>query len=175
MAGLTLAGLPEAGPAQPSRLDRLRADLALIEALVDGGLKLAGEENPLRRAESCNSLAEKVAREVKRATAAKDRTRAADLGRQLQALLERGVARNLGLAQSGMPEDSLLIPEMRRLGEKAVAAMAPAMEDLEGAAEADSPEMRQALQGLSRARAEVERVILGPPKSPNKKRNGSER
>jgi len=175
LAGMALGGLPASKAASGSRLERLRVDQQLIEALVDGGLRLAGEDNPLRRAETCNALADKVAREVKRASAARDHTRAADLGRQLQGLLERGVARNLSLAQTNMPEDSPLILEMRRLGEKAVAVMGPVMHELEGAGESESADMRQALEGLSRARAEVERVILGPGKGQNKKGNRLER
>jgi hypothetical protein len=175
VAGLALGGLPATEPEPGSRLERLRTDQQLIEALVDGGLRLAGEDNPLRRAETCNALADKVAREVKRASAAGDRMRAADLGRQLQGLLERGVARNLSLAQGNMAEDSPLIPEMRHLGEKAIAVMGPVMHELESAGESESSDMRQALEGLSRARAEVERVILGPSKGPQTKRNRSER
>jgi len=174
-SGLALGGLPgDAAPAV-SRVDRLHEDQQLIEALVDSGLRLAGDDDPLRRAETCNALADRVAKEVKRATAAKDRTRAADLGRQLHGLLERGVAGNLALAQSRMPDDSPLIPEMRRLGEQAVAVMGPAMQELESTADSEALDMKQALQGLSRARAEVERVLLSSSKGAAKRKKGSDR
>ena len=70
------------------------AGVALAQELVESGLRLAAEDDPVKRAEACGGLADTFAQEVRLATAAKDSARALDLGRDLQGLL-RGLAANL--------------------------------------------------------------------------------
>jgi hypothetical protein len=164
LAGLGLASTPQAPPAAAERLERLQEDRNLIVALVDGGLRLAAEDDPLQRAQTCNALVGHLAREVKQAAARKNRSRAADLGRHLQALLERGVASNLSLARSQMPQDSPVIADVQRLGQEAVEVMGPAMRELEASPEQEVPDMHSTVQGLSRARAEIEKVSKSQPK-----------
>jgi hypothetical protein len=161
LAGLALASQEGPGPAANPRISRVHKDLPLIEALVDSGLRLAAEDDPLQRAVACNALADRLAREVRRAAAVKDRSRASDLGHNLQDLLVRGVAGNLNLAFSTMTEESPQMAEARRVGEQAMQLTTPAMLDLERPSAQEAPDMREAAQALFRARAEVERAIKG--------------
>jgi hypothetical protein len=165
LAGLAMASLSAEEDASPERAGQLRADLHLIEAAVDSGLVLAAEEDPLKRAKTCSELADRLAKEARRAAGAKETVRAADLGRYLQSLLERGVAANLNQAHANMAEgeDSARMPEVRSVGEKTLALMVPLMEDLERSAGPDTPDMRAAVRGLSQARAAVEKAVKTRP------------
>jgi hypothetical protein len=159
LAGLAVAGLRAADTAPAERAGRLRIDRLLITAVVDSGLKLAAEDDPLKRAQTCNALAGTFAEEARRAAAARERDRAADLGQCLQSVLVRGVAANLSLARGELSDDSPRMPEMRRVSERAVALTGPLLEDMERTSEQDSPPMRAAVRALSRARAQVERAV----------------
>jgi len=170
LTGLALAGADTPGGAPNPRVGRVHKDLQLIEALVDSGLRLASEEDPLQRAAACNALADRLAREIRGAAAAKDQGRAADLGHNLQLLLVRGVAGNLNLAYGTMSEGSPQMAEARRLGEQAMQVATPAMLDLERPSALEAPDMREAAQALFKARAEVERAIKGKGSSHERKR-----
>ena len=155
-AGLALAD----GPAPPSaeeRLHRFRRDRPLVERLVEGGLRLAGEADALRRADQCGRLARAVAEELQKAVAEKDRPRAERLGPQLEALVVRGVAGNLSLARELLPPDSPRAPEVQRVGDRALALMAPLEKEL---LQAPEPDQAPALmRALTRGRSEVERAV----------------
>jgi hypothetical protein len=161
LAGLAVASLSAAGGSAPGRAGRLRLDRPLIEAVVDSGLRLAAEDDPLKRAEACSALAGHLAEEARRSAAAREPERAADLGQCLQSLLVRGVAANLSRARGEMPEGSPRLLEMRRLGEQAAALAGPVMEDLERSAGPQAPDMRAAAEALNRARAVVEKAGKG--------------
>jgi hypothetical protein len=171
LVGLALASADV--PTTSPRVGRLHKDLGLIEALVDSSLRLAAEPDPLKRAAACNALADRLAREVRQAAAAKDQARAADLGNGLKMLVVRGVAANLNLAYGSMAEDSPQVPEARRVGEQAMQLITPVMLDLERPSAREAPDMHQAAQGLFKARAEVERAIKG--KGSSHERKGSQR
>jgi hypothetical protein len=177
LAGLALASRPDAEQAGDARLRVLRRDLQLVEALVDSGLTLAAQDDPLKRAETCNVLADRFARAVKHA-AADEPARAAALGNQLELLLVRGVAGNLRLAHEKMPADSPRAPEAERLGDRAVQLAAPAVQGLEQSPVHADPGMRAAARALARARAEVEKAargrlrLKGPPSGHKRKGPG---
>jgi hypothetical protein len=77
----------------------LRADAPtrarLLETVVAQSLRLADEEDPLRRADVCNDVAELLARAVRQASERGDTAEAVRLGRYLHKLMDRGVARNI--------------------------------------------------------------------------------
>jgi hypothetical protein len=116
---LSLAGIVVAGdPPNGERLRQFRRDLPLIETLVDEGLVLAAEEDPVKRAQSCNVLAKSIVHEIETAAKQRDQQRTTTLGKLLQAVLVRGVAANLDLARSQLPEDPQRQPELERIGEQ---------------------------------------------------------
>jgi hypothetical protein len=162
LAGLAVASLPAAQDEDRERTGRLHADLELIEAAVNSGLVLAVENDPLKRAKICSELADRLAKEARRAAGAKANERAADLGRYLQAVLERGVASNLSQANGELPE-------ARSVGERTVALMAPLLEDLERSAGAETPDMRATVKGLAQARTAVEKALKTRPHHKKKK------
>jgi hypothetical protein len=168
---LTSRAADEATPRD--RLARFRQDRRLLEMLVDSGLKLAAQDDPLERAETCNTLADHLAQEMGRAATGKDRARALDLGRNLQTLLVRGIAPNLALAYQGA--DTPPVKETRRVGEEVEKALAPALQELEQLPDQQSPDMRDALQGLSRGRAEVEKAAAGKGSSHGRSRGKQEK
>src|SRR5262249_1106535 len=69
---------------EPQRADQLRRNRNLIGALVEGGLNLAGEDDPLKRAGYCNDLAQRLAGAIKEASESRDGPRTAELGRHLR-------------------------------------------------------------------------------------------
>ena len=89
---LPLTGLAVAvdrPPDSQKRLDQLRRDLGLIEALVSDGLDLAAEEDPILRARTCNKLADTLVQEIQKAAETKDKKHAASLGNYLKTVLVR--------------------------------------------------------------------------------------
>src|SRR5262249_37011031 len=63
-AGFVLADPPAPNPSAAERLKQLRRDRALIHKLVESGLRLAEEDDPLKRADQCNRLAEDLTRAI---------------------------------------------------------------------------------------------------------------
>jgi hypothetical protein len=149
-ASLALADGPALSPAE--RLQRLRRDLALVRQLVDGGLNLAREADPLRRAEQCNRLAEGLTAELQRALQARERARADALGQGLEKLLTNGVAGNL----RRLPPDSPSLPEVRRLGDQALSVTEPLQQALDRAQHPEQDQVQGVARAVERGRAEVE-------------------
>jgi hypothetical protein len=83
----------------------------LIQTLVTGGLKLANEEDRVKRVGYCGDLARQLANELRLAAQTRDGFRTAELGEHLSLLLHEGMARNLKL--SATPPESPGIQEMR--------------------------------------------------------------
>ncbi|MCI0456663.1 MAG: hypothetical protein L0Z62_06750 [Gemmataceae bacterium] len=158
-AGLALADGPNV-PTAAERVRRFQRDRALVERLVEGGLRLAGESDTLKRADECGRLARSVAEEIARAVTAKEQPRADRLGQHLEALLVRGVAANLSLASASLPLDSPRRPEVRQVGDRALAVMLPLEKELQ---QVPSPQQAQALrQSLTRGRTELEQAVREP-------------
>ncbi len=154
---------PPASPRTPAeRLKELRGDLDLVRQLVEGGLRLAKEEDPLRRADQCNLLAKELSGAVRRAVKDRDRTRADVLGQQLEALLVRGVAANLQRAREQLPPDTPTPPELRRLADEAVSATDPLRQEFDQAPEHEQDRMSGVRQAVTQGRAHVEKAVGGP-------------
>jgi hypothetical protein len=125
---LALAGLASAQDAPPDAADRLRQlqrDFALIEVLVQEGLHLAGQDDPLQRAESCNVVAKRLVQEIKQAAGERDQPRATQLGNYLHSVLVRGVAGNLDTARSRLDDDSGPNPDFQRIRDEALRVTEP--------------------------------------------------
>jgi hypothetical protein len=170
---LAVTALPVAGvaladdePSPDERARQLTRDLLLIETLVDGSLKLAAEDDALRRADHCNRLADKLAREIKQAMGKKEAGRANQLSLQMQELLTRGVASNLTVARAELGKDSAREGEFTRLAKEADFVA----KDLEVEA-GNHPELnfdKTTIQAVSKGRLEIEAALKGKGKGPLK-------
>lgn len=102
------AGAENAGrPSAPEQARLLHRNRALLEALIDGGLKLAAEgTNPLDRAAGCQLLAVRLKDELRQTAPTGESHRAAELFRHLRTLLDNGLAPNLQAARKGIPAGS---------------------------------------------------------------------
>ncbi|HEX4608495.1 MAG TPA: hypothetical protein VH092_09840 [Urbifossiella sp.] len=102
------------GPA-PTAADRLRlhrANRTLLTDLVGGGVRLAGADNPVARAEACQQTARAVGLAVRRAAEARDADRVAELGDHRDALVRDGLVPVLEDATRTIPAAS---PDAARL------------------------------------------------------------
>ncbi len=175
---LALAGfvLGDARPSpDESPLVQLRRDLPLIEILVDEGLNIAAEDDPLRRAKYCNRLAERFAEEMQKAGREKNSPRLAELGAHLQALLTRGVAGNLSLAKKQLPLDSPRAHEVQQVGDQVLKATKPVENQLEKIPPAEDPIMLNVLQGLQKGRTDVENAVKGKGKGRKKQHDDGQK
>src|SRR5262245_9905192 len=91
------------GKTSVERAERLHRNRGLIQDLVQGSLHLAAADDPLRRADECSELADRLAWEVGEAAAQHEHERAAELSRHLNDLLKKGVATNLTAARKRIP------------------------------------------------------------------------
>ncbi len=104
LAALATAG--ETSSPGPERILQAQRNQKLVDKLVDGGLKLAREDDRVKRAEYCNNLAKNLVEEIRQAADDHDGDRVVELGRHLQALLKNGVAGNLSKERSQVPSGS---------------------------------------------------------------------
>jgi len=142
------------------RAELFNKNLKLIKGLVEGGLRLAAERDALRRADCCTDVARVLAEEVKRAAADQDGARAAELGRHLQQLLERGVAANLSTASSNVPPGSTRWKELEDLRSRAGQILRPLEESLQQAADSGAGEhLHSALQAVLQAQSKVQKAL----------------
>jgi hypothetical protein len=161
---LMLAGLGPAEPAgepgdDPAEVVRqFQRDLDLIEALVEDGLNMGGEEDPIRRAQVCLRLAEKFNKELLTATASRDGARALELSTCLQGLQSRGVAGNLAVARA-QPKDR--IAEVEKLGSQAAKVTRQAETELLLIPPAEDKAMSDALAKIKQGRTDVEHAVQG--------------
>jgi hypothetical protein len=84
--------------------------VALLDSLVNGSLKVADEDDPLRRAHHCTDVAGQFAKELARASKGNNRARAERLAGYLDRVWQQGVTANL----ARIPLDNLT---EKRLGE----------------------------------------------------------
>jgi hypothetical protein len=139
----------------------LQRDQELIETLVDSGLALAGQDDPLERAAQCNKLADSLAKEIRHAGVDRDGARVAELGRHLRVVLESGVADNLRVARSAIARGS---PRERTLLE-----FSTLVKDVEAqlrqVPHTEARQMDPALDAARQGLKEVENAIQGKKKN----------
>jgi hypothetical protein len=149
------AGLQTAAPGN------LLRNRALIEELVVGGLRLAGEDDALHRADRCRDLAERLADELRQAAADRESDRAAELGEHLGALLRHGVAGNLRTVRRESSPSSTREIELQRVGGQVRDLVAMLEESLRGE-QPTAGDLRRVLRGVREAGAEVEKLLKVP-------------
>jgi hypothetical protein len=155
---LVLATLAWAQGGVEDRARQWQRNRTLFQDLVQGSLRLALEEDSLKRADECSELAERFALALREATATQDGDRVAELGEHLQTLLEEGVAANLTVA--AMLPGSGLEQEVKEVQKKTAEILKPLEEELQrSAAAGDEREViREAIQAVRTGRASVDRV-----------------
>lgn len=148
-------------PAELAR--RLHRNRPLIKSLVDGGLLLAAESDPLKRAGVCNVMADNLADEIKNAAKQREGPRALELGKHYQALLQSGVALNLSTARLRYQPGSVGEKQMLHLGAQVVKIARPLQDQLERASRDPDvhEDMQLALQSVFEGRTEVEKSLKG--------------
>jgi hypothetical protein len=158
LAGLVLADdPPETATVDP--LQQFQRDQELIRSLVEGGLRLAGEEDSLARARTCTTLAEQLSREIQQAAREQDRPRVTFLSNHLESLLVRGVASNAERVRSAMPAHANQKKALEDLVTALDRATAPADEGLKQLATAAND--FRILRPLQQGRARVDRAVHG--------------
>ncbi len=162
--------VPVAGAQNPALPpdDAVRAHLfqrnhELIQTLVRGGLRLAGAEDALQRAECCSGVAEHLATEIQRAVRSQEKKRVTELGAHLSALLETGVAANLSTARKQIPIGSTLERSLREVRDRTAHLVEPLEEQLLNATDVEDEQgIRHTLKALQLGRSEVEKAIEIP-------------
>ncbi len=148
---------------------RFRQDNALIETLVQGGVRLAGQDDPMKRAECCNEVAERLAAEIQQAAENRNKERVAELGQYLHALLEQGVAANLSAARKQIPAGSTRERNLHAIRDRAEKLVRPLEEQLRRDSEKENQqELQHTLRVLQGGRAEVENAVKGGDKPAEK-------
>jgi hypothetical protein len=155
-AGLALADDPKPARSPAERLQQFRRERALVRRLVDGGLRLANEDDPLRRADQCNLLAGDLSREARQAVRERDRERGERFGLGLEKLLVRGVAGNLTLVADHPAPDGASLSEVHRLSDEALAVMEPLQKEFDRVPGAVQKQMKNVLRALTQGRAKLE-------------------
>jgi hypothetical protein len=135
----------------------------LICTLVKGGLRLAAAEDALERAECCSGVAEQLATEIQQAFQNHEKSRVAELGSHLRALLETGIAANLSVARSQIPVGSTLEKTLREVRDRTSHLVEPLEEQLQSETDAlDEQGIRHTLKALQVGRTEVEKALQMP-------------
>jgi hypothetical protein len=149
------------------RVGQVGRDGAFLEMLVDSSLVLAAEDDPLKRAQVCNDLAEQLAKELRSASAGKERAtgRVVELGNLLQDVLVRGVADNLSVARFVEPVDPARSKEVAAWSDKMTTLTRPVEETLKKASAESKADLTTAMEALTKGRGEVEKIVhwKGPP------------
>jgi hypothetical protein len=160
LAGLAPALVPPA--ADDDEVRQFRRDRPLIEALVEGGLRLSAEDDPLRRADYCAGLAERFADEVRQSVEQKEAPRVEEMGAHLSALLEHGVALNLNQARGVIPPGSADEKKLQEIRGRAVAAAGLLEERLKAALGDEREPMEHTLRAVHDSRERVEKALKLP-------------
>jgi hypothetical protein len=158
-AAVAWADAPGSTP-ESQRAQQLRRNRDLIRMLVEGGLSLAGEEDPLQRATFCNGMAEQLANAVKEATDGRDTPRAVEIGRHLHQMLSAGVAVNLSQARGIIPEGSSDEKKLYEVRDHTNRLVGLLEEGFQPNVPSDLPaELTQALEEIRKGRTQVEKAL----------------
>jgi hypothetical protein len=135
---------------------RFQRNRVLIEKLVDGSLRLAAVDDPIRRADYCIDLAGPLADEIQQSLAQQEGNRVEELAGHLQALLNQGVADNLGQARQAIPVGSAEDRKLAEIHRRALAVIDQwekrlGLEDLEPA--------QQTLRIIHQEKARLEQIL----------------
>lgn len=151
-------GIAARPAADGKRVQQLKRNRDLIADLVDGGVRLVREDEPIKRANSCRGMAQRLASEIRQAARNRDSARAVEMGQHFRDLLTGGIAQNVATVRPTVQGGSMLERDMKQVGEWVNALTAPLEDQLARAGDAD---MRNALDAIHGGRTEVERAIKG--------------
>jgi hypothetical protein len=160
-AGLAAWVGAEDAASRPSAVvqkELLHRNRALLDGLIDDGLKLASKPapaGPLERAEICQLMAVRMKGELLQASKAGERDRGAELAQLLRGLVVDGVAKNLGQARKQIPPQSQEEKRLFDLRDQTTALLKDAVEAL-GQFGAPAERTRQS---LADSQAEVEKAV----------------
>jgi hypothetical protein len=116
---------------------------SLLAVLVSQGLLLAEEDNPVRRASFCNDLADQLTLTSLTYSLRGDHERAWQLSKQIEKVVDRGLAANLARIQQQDPQDPRL-RELERIIERSRRTLEALEKDLSLSAHGDSSTPRYA-------------------------------
>lgn len=163
---LALAGDIDSPPAA-EKAQRFHRNRDLVQTLVDSGLRLASEESPLRRADHCNDLAQRLADEIRQAATAREGYRALELGDHLKDLLHDGVASLLRNSRDLIDDSSPGQKELKRIQNNVGKVTQPVEEYLKGMDDEENREqLEQAWRAVQKGREEVDNVLNSLGKKP---------
>jgi hypothetical protein len=134
-------------------------DEALIGALVNTALGLAGETDDLGRADACRRLVVLMADDLKKSVKNGQLDRAAALATQIENVLADGVEPNLRSAQAA-PKTSARQAEIDRIAVEVTRLCDQLAHLADEPPGSQSAELRRALDGVHRARVAIEQALV---------------
>jgi hypothetical protein len=144
---------------QSERVRQVQRDRELIEELVNLGLRLADDEDALKRADHCSGAAERFAREIRAAATNREDSRALEMGRHLNDLLQRGVADNLRTAREQIPVGSAEEQTLREVQHHTGEVVLPLQDQLRELRKSDkSRDLQDTLSTIGAAWSVVEKA-----------------
>lgn len=141
-----LPPLPPLPPAPKTAVPR-----NVLGSLVLNGLRLAEEDDPLRRADVCSDVADQLVQTILQASAAGDEEEASRLGKLLGDMMDHGVAANLDQVPHAEREGARR-DEWDQVGRRAVEASAALEKNLEQAPAPARKGLERALAASSKGR-----------------------
>jgi hypothetical protein len=145
--------------AETERARKVQRDRELIEELVNLGLRLAEDEDALKRAGHCSGTAERFAREISAAAGNREGSRALEMSQHLKDLLQRGVAENLRTARELIPVGSAEEQTLNEVQHHTAEVVLPLEEELQQALKKDrSGDLRETLSAIQSGRSQVEKA-----------------
>lgn len=137
----------------------------LLGALVMNGLRLAAEDDPLRRADYCTDVADQLVQTILQASATGDAEQASRLGTYLGQLVEMGVVKNLERVPSSDLEGTRL-HQWEEIGARLVKTTDVLERNLAKAPEAARPGLERAIEASSLGRMDQGKGQKGKGKLP---------
>lgn len=131
LALLTAVGWADTASREQERIFQMQRNRQLIEALVESGLQLAGENDPIKRANHLNGLADRVVTEIRTAARASENHRVEELGDHLRAILEEGVAASLEHVHEAAPPGSSLAQKLKDVQKRTAGTIQQLQDELE--------------------------------------------
>jgi hypothetical protein len=148
LAAVSQAQSPAAPLSAAEQARRFGRNRSLIEKLVMGGLRLADEDDPLKRANYCNGIAQSMADEIRQAAGDHEKARVTELKQHLHSLLKDGVAENLIQARKRIPNGSAEEKELRKVRDDTEQFLKPVQEVIDAT---DAGDIKDGLDLVIRA------------------------
>lgn len=141
----------EAEPVSSAEVSAPPQSSNLLASLVGTNLKLANEDDPLRRAEYCSDLADDLSQRIVLLSLDGDEHRAAELGEYLGDVVDRGVTTNLDRFHPTGPDDPRWM-EYDRIKQHSPHSLDVLQRNLERAPEPAKKGLMRAIEAQQRGR-----------------------